>query len=147
MQKAAQSAAMFSSRTSPPADMLQCGMVWSIGDIVTTELKNHYVYELLDDFGLVFYVGVTNNPPQRLRAHQRSDVSVIRLAVLDCRQARMLIVAGPMSRSEAEAEERRRISETPALLNHHCKPRDIEAQRTRWRNKKRRQRARRRQAK
>lgn len=102
--------------------------VYEPGDIVTLErCEVHYVYELIDDFGVVFYVGMAKDPEHRFREHARSRSAkqaradapgVARAArIASCLTPRMRIVSRHDRREDAARAEQTRMRSLPALLN------------------------------
>lgn len=89
------------------------------GTVVGWDPDEHFVYELRDDDGTVFYVGKTNCPQGRLKQHIRgSGNRQVTDRLRAAKKPPMVIVAGPMSEFEAIREERRRIkNSTTKLLN------------------------------
>lgn len=89
------------------------------GSILTLETV-YYVYELLDDHGLVFYVGISRDPGTRFRSHanpKHCDRPIICETIAEQRQPRMRICSVHETRQDAERAEIMRIKETPGVLN------------------------------
>jgi hypothetical protein len=89
------------------------------GDIITLE-SFFYVYELIDDFGLVFYVGISRDPAYRFRSHanpKHCDRPIICETIAECANATMRIVSVHGNRREAESAEGERIRITPGVIN------------------------------
>jgi predicted GIY-YIG superfamily endonuclease len=82
---------------------------WVIGDTVLLETRRtakHYVYALLADDEVPFYVGKTCDPSARLKQHVYSGVPAVAAKLRECKLKRMRILAGPMSEREAEGVEK-----------------------------------------
>jgi predicted GIY-YIG superfamily endonuclease len=89
------------------------------GMVITLE-NWFYVYELIDDHGLVFYVGVSSDPSYRFRSHanpKHCDRAIICQTIAEQTHPTMRIVSAHRTRREAEAAESQRILDTPGLLN------------------------------
>ncbi len=89
------------------------------GTILTLETWV-YVYELIDDHGLVFYVGVSSDPFYRFRSHanpKHCDRPIICQTIAEQTNPTMRIVSAHKTRKEAEAAETQRIRDIPGLLN------------------------------
>lgn len=86
------------------------------GDIVEFNPDHHYVYELLDSWDEVFYVGKTNNPQWRLNCHWRGSGNAAVTARVREHGARMRILYGPVSEAEATLLERTEIRRPGRVL-------------------------------
>lgn len=90
---------------------------FGVGDVIEEMLVNpHYVYELIDAAGNVFYIGVTNEPRRRFRDHaQRTHTDVGRRMARG--RCRLRILSIHDDREEAEAKETELIRQGRGLLN------------------------------
>ncbi len=81
------------------------------GDEVRFNPEQHYVYELVDADGVVFYVGRSNCPQWRLCNHMRSKSTINPAVTTRVRTtgSYMRIIHGPVSFSEAKVLENREI--------------------------------------
>ncbi len=96
------------------------------GMVITLETW-FYVYELIDDHGLVFYVGVSSDPSYRFRSHanpKHCDRPIICQTIAEQANPTMRIVSAHKTRKEAEVAESQRIREIPGLLNERFSVRD-----------------------
>lgn len=93
------------------------------GDLLTvirSDDSEHYVYELLDDKGGVFYVGRSCVPQTRLYQHSLgSGNSRVTAKIKDCWEPRLRIVSCHQTAKEAHLSERAHIDSFPKqqLLN------------------------------
>lgn len=94
------------------------------GDIVEYSPLHFYVYELLDDSDVVFYVGKTNNPGGRLAQHLINPSNKLVLAKLQSlSRIRMRITHGPVVEKQARLLELEEISRPGrTLLNQEHQP-------------------------
>jgi predicted GIY-YIG superfamily endonuclease len=79
-----------------------------------------YVYELLDDHGLVFYVGMSRDPGSRFRSHaneKHCDNPEIAAEIARNQKARCRVASIHPTREEALDAEAARVTSTPGLLN------------------------------
>lgn len=89
------------------------------GDLLKLE-SWFYVYELIDDYGIVFYVGISRDPAYRFRSHanpRHCDSEAVCDEIASCAAPQMRIVSVHPTKDEALAAEARRVRETPGLLN------------------------------
>jgi predicted GIY-YIG superfamily endonuclease len=100
--------------------------VFKAGEIIKADqVPTHYVYALIDEADQVFYIGVTTDPPTRLRQHVYRPGNTLMTAKLLTCQPRLLVLSVHAERQEAETEERRQISANVALLNFVGTPRMV----------------------
>lgn len=79
-----------------------------------------YVYELVDDYGIVFYVGMSRDPGHRFRSHaseKHCDNPQIALEIAGCKKPMCRVVSFHPTREEALDAEAARVTNTPGLLN------------------------------
>lgn len=98
-------------------------MPFRSGDVLTYNPDDHYVYELLDERGNVFYVGRSNCPQGRLKAHWDSGRPDIQGILKKATRASQRIIAGPMPEHEAIVREKAEIDRPGRrLLNQEHRP-------------------------
>ena len=71
-------------------------MSYITGQVIDLNYRpGFYVYGLLDDDGIVFYVGKTNNPRSRLGEHLRGGTEAVRARLRTLNEPRLQILGGP----------------------------------------------------
>lgn len=89
------------------------------GDLLKLE-HWFYVYELVDDYGIVFYIGMSKDPAYRFRSHaspKHCDSEAVCQEIASCKSPQMRIVSAHPTKDEALIAEARRVRETPGVLN------------------------------
>lgn len=79
-----------------------------------------YVYELIDDYGIVFYIGMSRDPVYRFRSHanpKHCDSEDVCSEIGSCKAPQMRIVSVHPTKQDALDAEAKRVRETPGVLN------------------------------
>lgn len=98
-------------------------MAYAAGDVIFLELDKYYVYALLGDDGMAFYIGMTNRPHIRLQEHRKARSNQRLRARMDASRRHCLaILSDPLTRVEALELEGQLIAETPNLVNQEQRP-------------------------
>lgn len=82
-----------------------------------------YVYGLVDEDGVCFYIGVTSDPRRRLRQHWATNFNPrVYAKIRALKTPRMVILSDECTKTEALALEAQLIEETPNLFNQEQRP-------------------------
>ncbi len=97
-------------------------MLFEVGQEIRLEPKRFYVYALLDDQGVCFYIGITCDPVSRLRQHMSTSAAPrVKDRISAVSDKRMLILSEPLPEVDARELEAELIAINPGLANqeHH----------------------------
>lgn len=98
-------------------------MDYWIGKQVSAVRDKFYVYGLLDDDGVCFYIGMTNFPDGRLREHlSRPSSQRVKAKLATVNAPVLLILSEGLSQEEARKLEKELIDCVQGLLNQESSP-------------------------
>lgn len=92
-------------------------------ELELTPLKWFYVYGLLDDDRVCFYIGISCDPRRRLRQHKTTNFNPrVRTKMDSLKKPLMVILSDECTQAQALELEAQLIKETPNLLNQEQRP-------------------------